>query len=74
MEILAPQNSIKALKALEKYVRKAIRIANGITLYSDKPKIVALIGPTGVGKTTSLRYEESVKEEYVFWKKGPRWL
>lgn len=53
-EILAPQNSIKALKALEKYVRKAIRIANGITLYSDKPKIVALIGPTGVGKTTTL--------------------
>ena len=53
-EILAPQNFIKALKALEKYVRKAIRIANGITLYSDKPKIVALIGPTGVGKTTTL--------------------
>lgn len=53
-EILAPQNSIKALKSLEKYVRKAIRIANGITLYSDKPKIVALIGPTGVGKTTTL--------------------
>lgn len=53
-EIMAPQNSIKALKALEKYVRKAIRIANGITLYSDKPKIVALIGPTGVGKTTTL--------------------
>ena len=53
-EILAPQNSIKALKALEKYVRKSIRIANGITLYSDKPKIVALIGPTGVGKTTTL--------------------
>lgn len=53
-EILAPQNSVKALKALEKYVRKAIRIANGITLYSDKPKIVALIGPTGVGKTTTL--------------------
>lgn len=53
-DILAPQNSIKALKALEKYVRKAIRIANGITLYSDKPKIVALIGSTGVGKTTTL--------------------
>ena len=53
-EILAPQNSVKAAKALEKYIRKAIRIANGITLYSDKPKIVALIGPTGVGKTTTL--------------------
>lgn len=53
-EILAPQNSVKAANALEKYIRKSIRIANGITLYSDKPKIVALIGPTGVGKTTTL--------------------
>ena len=31
-----------------------MRLATGITLYSDKPKIVALIGPTGVGKTTTL--------------------
>lgn len=53
-EILAPQDSPKAVMALEKYIRKSIRIANGITLYSDKPKIVALIGPTGVGKTTTL--------------------
>ena len=53
-EIFAPKNSVKARKALEKYIRKAIRIANGITLYSDKPKVVALIGPTGVGKTTTL--------------------
>ena len=53
-EIFAPQNSVKARKSLEKYIRKAIRIANGITLYSDKPKVVALIGPTGVGKTTTL--------------------
>lgn len=53
-EILAPKDSPKASKALEKYIRKSIRIANGITLYSDKPKVVALIGPTGVGKTTTL--------------------
>ena len=53
-EILAPRNSVKAASALEKYIRKAIRIANGITLYSNKPKVVALIGPTGVGKTTTL--------------------
>lgn len=53
-EILAPQDSAKAKNALEKYVKKAIRLANGITLYSDKPKIAALIGPTGVGKTTTL--------------------
>ena len=53
-EILAPRNSVKAANALERYIRKAIRIANGITLYSNKPKVVALIGPTGVGKTTTL--------------------
>lgn len=53
-EILAPRNSVKAANALEKYIRKAIRVANGITLYSSKPKVVALIGPTGVGKTTTL--------------------
>lgn len=53
-EILAPSNSVKAANALEKYIRKAIRVANGITLYSNKPKVVALIGPTGVGKTTTL--------------------
>lgn len=53
-EILAPKNSLKANAALKRYIRKAIRIANGITLYSDKPKVVALVGPTGVGKTTTL--------------------
>ena len=53
-EIIAPKDSIKAGKALERYLRKAVRLATGITLYSDKPKIVALIGPTGVGKTTTL--------------------
>lgn len=53
-EILAPSSSVKAANALEKYIRKAIRVANGITLYSNKPKVVALIGPTGVGKTTTL--------------------
>lgn len=53
-EILAPKNSVKALKALEKFIKKTIRMANGITLYSDRPRVVALIGPTGVGKTTTL--------------------
>ena len=53
-EILAPSSSVKAANAMEKYIRKAIRVANGITLYSNKPKVVALIGPTGVGKTTTL--------------------
>lgn len=53
-ELLAPKDSLKANKAFLKYIRKTVRVANGITLYSDKPKIVALIGPTGVGKTTTL--------------------
>lgn len=53
-EILAPKNSFRAVDALERYIRKAVRVANGITLYSNKPKVAALIGPTGVGKTTTL--------------------
>lgn len=53
-EILSPKNSFRAVDALERYIRKAVRVANGITLYSDKPKVAALIGPTGVGKTTTL--------------------
>ena len=53
-EIMADKNSFKAREALEKHLKKTVRVANGITLYSDKPKIVALIGPTGVGKTTTL--------------------
>lgn len=53
-EIMADKDSIKARQAMEKYLRKTVRVASGITLYSDRPKIVALIGPTGVGKTTTL--------------------
>lgn len=53
-ELLASKDSLKANKAFLKYIKKTVRVANGITLYSDKPKIVALIGPTGVGKTTTL--------------------
>ena len=53
-EILEDKDSEKAHRSLEKFLKKTIRVASGITLYSDKPKIVALIGPTGVGKTTTL--------------------
>ena len=53
-EILSDKNSDKAHKSLEKYLKKTVRVASGITLLSNKPKIVALIGPTGVGKTTTL--------------------
>lgn len=53
-EILSEKTSLTAHKALEKYLKKTVRVASGITLFSNKPKIVALIGPTGVGKTTTL--------------------
>ncbi|ORU00386.1 Flagellar biosynthesis protein FlhF [Anaerovibrio sp. JC8] len=53
-EILEDKTSEKAHRTLEKFLKKTVRVASGITLYSDKPKIVALIGPTGVGKTTTL--------------------
>ena len=53
-EILVSKESDKAHKILEKYLKRTVRVATGITLFSDKPKIVALIGPTGVGKTTTL--------------------
>ncbi|WP_027407315.1 flagellar biosynthesis protein FlhF [Anaerovibrio sp. RM50] len=53
-EILAGKTTEKAHRSLEKFLKKTVRVASGITLYSDKPKIVALVGPTGVGKTTTL--------------------
>jgi len=53
-EIMEPKNSSKALRSLERVLKKTVRVASGITLYSNKPKIVALVGPTGVGKTTTL--------------------
>lgn len=54
MEIMADKDSSRAVNAMEKYLRKTVRVATGITLLSGRPKIVALIGPTGVGKTTTL--------------------
>lgn len=54
MEIMADKGSSRAINAMEKYLRKTVRVATGITLLSGRPKIVALIGPTGVGKTTTL--------------------
>ena len=52
--ILADKSSPEAQDALEKYLKKAIRISEGITLENGRPKIAALIGATGVGKTTTL--------------------
>lgn len=53
-EIVADKNSSKAVTAFERYLRRTVRVANGITLFSSRPKVVALIGATGVGKTTTL--------------------
>lgn len=52
--ILADKSSSAAREALEKYLKKAIHVNEGISLENGKVKIVALIGATGVGKTTTL--------------------
>ncbi len=53
-DILASKDSEQAVKALSGYLPRVIRMAGGVVLKDDKAKIVALIGTTGVGKTTTL--------------------
>lgn len=53
-DILASKDSEQAVKALAGYLPRVIRMAGGVVLKDDKAKIVALIGTTGVGKTTTL--------------------
>lgn len=52
--ILADKSSPEALEAMEKYLKKTIRINEGISLETGRAKVAALIGATGVGKTTTL--------------------
>jgi len=52
--ILADKSSPEALEAIEKYLKKTIRINEGISLENGRAKVAALIGATGVGKTTTL--------------------
>ena len=48
------KDSPEAVKALGDYLHSVLRTGNGIGLKDGRPKIVALIGTTGVGKTTTI--------------------
>ena len=52
--ILAAKDTPLALDGLTKYLADNVQMADGLELRSRKRKIVALLGPTGVGKTTTL--------------------
>ena len=52
--LLAPKDSDEAMKALSEYLHSSIKTGDGIGLKDGRPKIVALIGTTGVGKTTPI--------------------
>ncbi len=52
--LLAPKDSDEAMKALSEYLHSSIKTGDGIGLKDGRPKIVALIGTTGVGKTTTI--------------------
>ncbi len=53
-DILSETGSERAFKALSDYLHDALKMSDGIILKDGRPKIVALIGTTGVGKTTTL--------------------
>ncbi len=52
--ILADKDTPLALEGLTKYLADNVQMADGLELKSRKRKIAALLGPTGVGKTTTL--------------------
>ena len=52
--ILADKDTSLALDGLTKYLADNVQMADGLELKSRKRKIAALLGPTGVGKTTTL--------------------
>ena len=52
--ILADKDTPLALEGLTKYLADNMQMADGLALKSRKRKIAALLGPTGVGKTTTL--------------------
>lgn len=53
-EVLENKDLPEAVDYLEMYLDHALQKASGIVLEPGKTKIVALIGPTGVGKTTTV--------------------
>ena len=48
------KDSPEAVKALGEYLHSVLKTGTGIGLKAGRPKIVALIGTTGVGKTTTI--------------------
>ena len=54
MSLMLEGKSEEASKTLSKYINNKIGCTDGITLKQGQPTIVALIGTTGVGKTTTL--------------------
>ena len=54
--VIADKNSEEAQKALKSYIFQNMHIADGLELKADsrRAKVAALIGATGVGKTTTL--------------------
>ena len=48
------KDSPEAVKALGDYLHSVVKTGDGIGLKDGRPKIVALIGTTGVGKTTTI--------------------
>lgn len=48
------KESPEAVKALGEYLHGVLKTGTGIGLKAGRPKIVALIGTTGVGKTTTI--------------------
>ena len=52
--VLADRDTPLALEGLTKYLSDNVQMADGLELKARKRKIAALLGPTGVGKTTTL--------------------
>ncbi len=52
--LLLPHESEEARQALSDYLHSSLKTGDGIGLKDGRPKIVALIGTTGVGKTTTI--------------------
>lgn len=53
-ETLADMKSAEARETLRKYLDHVVKYSQGVQLPEHGSRIVALIGPTGVGKTTTL--------------------
>ncbi len=53
-ETLADVKSAEAKITLRSYLDRVVKYSDGIQLKKHGPRIAALIGPTGVGKTTTL--------------------